>query len=241
MALLLKDKIALITGGTAGIGKAIAKNFLEEGARVTIVGRDEKRGEEAVLELSPLGTVSFEKADVSDSARADEIISGLLEKEGRIDILVNNAGITVDKLILKMTPEDWDRVMDVNVKSCYNFCRAAARSMLKARSGKIVNVSSVVGIYGNPGQTNYAASKAAMIGFTKALAKELGSRGVNVNCIAPGFIDTEMTKELTLEQREKAAEGIALRRFGSPSDIAGCALFFSKRPLKLHDWRGNSS
>jgi len=227
---MLKDKVAIVTGGSSGIGKAIALAFVKRGAKVVIVGRNQERGEKALSELLqavPEAKLMFYRADVSDEERVRELVKEVLAQEGVIDIVVNNAGITRDNLILKMTSEDWDQVLDVNVKSCYNLCRAVSRSMLKARQGKIINMSSVVGQKGNAGQVNYSASKAAVIGFTKALAKELASRNINVNSIAPGFIETEMTSKLPDEKRKEFYKDIPMRRFGKPEDVANVAVFLA--------------
>jgi len=230
MEQLLKDKVAIVTGGSSGIGKAISKAFIRQGAKVVIVGRNQEKGEKAISEILysfPKAQLMFYQADVSDEDQARKLIQEVVGQEGVIDILVNNAGITRDNLILKMTAEDWDQVLDVNVKSCYNLCRAVTRPMLKARSGKIINMSSVVGLSGNAGQVNYSASKAAVIGFTKALAKELASRNISVNSIAPGFIDTDMTSKLPEEKKQEFYKDIPMRRFGKPEDVASVAVFLA--------------
>jgi 3-oxoacyl-[acyl-carrier protein] reductase len=227
---LLKDQVALVTGGTAGIGKAIALKFAECGARVVIFGTHAERGTQTIAEIKQLPgarDADFYQVDVSRTAEVDQQIKKVLEKHGRIDILVNNAGITSDQLLMKMSEEEWDQVMAVNVKSCYNTCRALSRSMLKAKKGKIINISSVIGLTGNAGQSNYAASKAAIIGFTKALAKEWASRQIHVNCIAPGFIETRMTDVMTDAQRESILAKVPLGRLGKPADIANVALFLA--------------
>ncbi len=227
---LLKDQVAIVTGATAGIGKAIALKFAEQGASVAIFGTNAERGAEVLLELqkiNPEARFSFHQTDVANLAAVDEAVKLILLQYGKVDILVNNAGVTCDQLLLKMTEEDWDRVMDINVKSCFNLCKALCRSLLKARRGKIINLSSVVGLTGNAGQTNYAASKAAVIGFTKALAKELASRNICVNCIAPGFIETRMTDMLTDEQKQQILASIPLGRLGNPTEIANAAVFLA--------------
>lgn len=226
MQKLLKDRTALITGGTAGIGRAIALKFAEEGAKVIIFGTHAERGQEVVKAINETSTGSFYQVNVADQKEVNQAITEIL-KSGHIDILVNNAGITRDQLLMKMTEEDWDEVMAINVKSCYNTCHALVRPMMKARRGKIINMSSVVGLTGNAGQVNYAASKAAIIGFSKALAKELASRGIPVNCIAPGFIQTRMTDELALQQKEGILATIPFGRMGSPEDVANAALFLA--------------
>lgn len=227
---LLKGQTAVVTGATAGIGRAIAIRFAEEGAFVVVIGTNTERGEQVVKEIEALPGSSgalFQKIDVSNYSQVEEAMKQVLEKRGQIDILVNNAGITKDQLLMKMTEEDWDTVMDINVKSCYNTCRVLARSFLKAKKGRIINMSSVIGLTGNAGQVNYAASKAAIIGLTKSLAKELASRNILVNCIAPGFIETPMTDAMTEAQKTAALGTIPLARMGSPNDIANAALFLA--------------
>lgn len=226
---LLKDKIALVTGGTAGIGRGIALKFAEHGAKLIIFGTNTERGAAVVEEIKQVGSneVEFYQVNVGKTSEVDQTLKMILERYGKLDILVNNAGITRDQLLMKMTEEDWDTVMDVNVKSCFNTCKSIVRSMLKAKKGKIINISSVVGLTGNAGQSNYAASKAAIIGFTKALAKELASRNIHVNCIAPGYIATQMTQELTNVQKESTLAKIPLGRMGDPIDIANVALFLA--------------
>ena len=196
---LLLNQVAIVTGGNAGIGKAIALKLAEEGARIAILGTNAETGMAAVEEikqLAPASQAQFYTVDVSKTVAVEETIKRILEDFGQADILVNNAGITADQLLMKMSEEDWDRVLAVNLKSCFNTCRAIVRPMLKARKGRIINVSSVVGLSGNAGQANYAASKAGMIGFTKSLAKELAARNILVNCVAPGFVKTKMTEAL---------------------------------------------
>lgn len=227
---LVKNQVAIVTGATAGLGKAIALKFAEQGANVIVFGTNHERGTEVLKELEQTnqqGQHAFYAVDVSNSTAVEEAIKEILSKFGQVDILVNNAGITADQLLMKMTEDDWDRVMNVNVKSCYNLCRHLVRAFLKAKKGKIINISSVVGLTGNAGQVNYAASKAAMIGFTKALAKELATRNICVNCIAPGFIQTRMTDILPEEQKNQFLSSIPLGRFGQPEDIANAVLFLS--------------
>jgi 3-oxoacyl-[acyl-carrier protein] reductase len=229
---LLKGKKALITGGTAGIGKEIALAFARQGADVAICGTHAERAAQVVAELEQsrlLPEQRFESilVDVSCKKEIDEAVVALLSRWGQIDILVNNAGITRDGLLMKMTEEDWDTVLDVNLKSVYNTCQALVRPMLKARGGKIINISSVVGLTGNAGQANYAASKSGMIGFTKALAQELATRNICVNCIAPGFIQTRMTDALNEAQREGILKKIPMGRMGDPQDIAHAAVFLA--------------
>jgi 3-oxoacyl-[acyl-carrier protein] reductase len=227
---LLKGQIAIVTGATAGIGKAIALQLCQHGAHVAILGTNSERGMQVAHlanQIEGSGGAEFYSVNVSSYEEVEKVIKSVLEKRGRVDILVNNAGITRDQLLLKMSEEDWDNVMDVNVKSCYNTCKALVRFFLKAKKGKIINVSSVVGLIGNAGQTNYAASKAAIIGFTKSLAKELASRNILVNCIAPGFISTSMTDALDENQKKSALEQIPLGRMGAPEDVANLALFLA--------------
>lgn len=226
----LQDQVAVVTGGNAGIGKAIARQLAEEGAQVAILGTNPETGYQAMKEIQhdiPFARVVFYSVDVSKTTQVEETIKKILEDFGKIDILVNNAGVTADQLLMKMSEEEWDRVLAINLKSCYNTCRVVVRHMMKARRGKIINISSVVGLTGNPGQVNYAASKAGMIGFTKALAKELASRQILVNCIAPGFIQTQMTEKLSEDQRGAILKDIPLGRMGHPSEIAHAVWFLA--------------
>ena len=217
---MLKNKIALITGAGRGIGRAIAIALAKEGAEVVInYNGSEERAKEVKQTIEENGgKASIYKCNVSDFTACEAMIN---------DILVNNAGITKDGLIMKMKEEDFDSVLNVNLKGTFNTIRHSARQMLKQRSGKIINISSVSGILGNVGQANYAASKAGVIGLTKTMARELGSRGITVNAIAPGFVDTEMTEVLSEEIRENACKQIILGRFGKPEDIANTAVFLA--------------
>jgi 3-oxoacyl-[acyl-carrier protein] reductase len=229
---LLKGKKALVTGGTSGIGKEIAKVFAANGADVVILGTNQKKAEEAIVEiqaarLSQAQEVAFDLVNVADHKEVETTLQRLFGRWDHLDILVNNAGITRDNLLMKMTEEDWDLVLDVNLKSLFNTCKVVSRQMIKARSGKIINISSIVGLTGNAGQVNYAASKAGMIGFSKSLAKELAKKGVLVNCIAPGYIETAMTAFLAEQVKEDFLEKIPLRRLGSVRDIANVALFLA--------------
>jgi 3-oxoacyl-[acyl-carrier protein] reductase len=227
---LLQDKWALVTGGTAGIGKAIALKLAEQGAKVIIFGTNQERGAQVVQEIKTLTGKDhgvFYSVNVANKAEVEHAIKKILESGHPMDVLVNNVGITRDQLLMKMSEEDWDNVMAINVKSCYNVSQALVRAMIKARQGKIINISSVIGLTGNAGQVNYAASKAAIIGFTKALAKELASRNIHVNCIAPGFIETGMTQTLNEAQREAALAKIPLGRMGRPEEVANCVLFLA--------------
>jgi 3-oxoacyl-[acyl-carrier protein] reductase len=214
----LEGKTALVTGGSRGIGRAIALELAQAGAAVTLsyrAGKDE--AEDVAREAG--GTAV--QADVSDPAQAKELVDGA----GELDILVNNAGVTRDGLIARMSDEDWSEVVDTNLGGVFHTCRAAARGMMKRRSGSIVNISSIVGVRGNPGQTNYSASKAGIIGFTKALARELGNRGVRANVVAPGYVDTRLTQAIAEEMRELMLANTPLGRFGQPEDIAGAVRF----------------
>jgi len=233
---LLLDQVAIVTGGNAGIGKAIALKLAEEGAKVAIIGTNAETGAAAIAEIKqdvPAAHLLFYQLDVSQTAAVEETIKKIIDDFGKVDILVNNAGITADQLLMKMSEEEWDRVLAVNLKSCYNTCRAVVRSMMKAKKGKIINISSVVGLTGNAGQVNYAASKAGMIGFTKALAKELASRNILVNCIAPGFFQTKMTDALTENQKDAFLKEIPLGRLGDTKEIAH-AVWFLASPLSTY-------
>lgn len=222
--MLLQDKVALITGASRGIGKAIAALFAQEGARVVIVATTEESAKKASAEIP--GSL-FYACDVSNKEQVDGLVTKVLEQFGTVDILVNNAGITRDGLLMKMSEKDFDDVIAVNLKSVYNTCQALARCFLKARKGKIINISSVIGLTGNAGQVNYAAAKSGMIGLTKSLALEFGSRGIQANCIAPGFIETDMTKALTEEQKKAILVQVPLQRLGKPEEIAAAALFLA--------------
>lgn len=225
-----QGQVALVTGGNAGIGRAIARAFVNEGAKVIVFGTNQERGDEIVKELNGLTespAASFYQVDVANFSAVETAISAVLKAHGKVDILVNNAGITRDGLFMKMKEEDWDRVLDVNLKSCYNTCQLLSRSMIKARRGRIINITSVIGLVGNAGQANYAASKAGMIGFSKSLARELARRNINVNCVAPGFIDTHMTKVMTEEQQGQTLAQIPMGRMGEASEIAHAVLFLA--------------
>lgn len=227
----LKDEIAVVTGGTRGIGKGIAIRFLEAGASLAIFGTNSERGNETLRELQALAKqgqkVAFYQVDVADFKQVETAIEQVFKDFGKIDILVNNAGITRDNLLMRLSEEDWEQVININLKSVYNTCRAVIRPMMKARKGKIINITSVVGLMGNAGQTNYAASKSGMIGFSKSLAKEMGARQINVNCIAPGFIQTDMTDRLNEKQQEVILSQIPMQKLGQPEDIANAALFLA--------------
>lgn len=228
MTKLLQGKIALVTGATSGIGKSIAFLFAQEGATVIGVGTSQTKIEEATqaaLELQlPL---TYSKVDIANKEMVEALIKSIIEHYGKIDILVNNAGITRDGLLMKMSDDDWHKVIDVNLTSAFYTCRATIRHMIKAREGSIINVSSIVGLIGNAGQTNYAASKAGLIGFSKSLALEVASRKVRVNAIAPGFIETGMVEALGDAKKQQAADGIPMGRMGNPEEIAATALFLA--------------
>lgn len=220
----LDGKVAVVTGGSRGIGRAIAESLAEGGARVAVVARNGERAQAAAAELPGEGHGAF-ACDVSDADQVVAAAKAVEETMGPIDILVNNAGITRDSLLLRMSAEDFDEVIGTNLKGAFNFTKAVARGMMKRRSGAILNISSVVGLTGNAGQANYAASKSGLHGLTKSVAKELASRGVRCNCIAPGFITTDMTDELSEKQGEELRAQIPLGELGSPSDVAGAARF----------------
>lgn len=226
---MLENKVALVTGAGRGIGRAIAIALAKEGAEVVVnYNGSEERAKEVKQTIEENGgKASIYKCNVSDFEACEVMIKDIVKEHGRLDILVNNAGITKDGLIMKMKEEDFDSVLNVNLKGTFNTIRHSARQMLRQKSGKIINISSVSGILGNAGQANYAASKAGVIGLTKTMARELGSRGVTVNAIAPGFVDTEMTGVLSEEIRENACRQIILGRFGKPEDIANVAVFLA--------------
>lgn len=224
---LLEGKIALVTGASKGIGRAIALKYAQEGAKVafTYLSSVEK-GEALQKELTALGVeAKGYRSDASDFEAAQTLVAEIVKDFGGIDIIVNNAGITKDGLLMRMTPEAWDQVIQVNLNSCFNVVKAALRPMMKQRSGSIINISSVVGVRGNAGQANYAASKAGIIGFSKSVALELGSRNIRSNVIAPGFIESDMTAELDEKVINEWKEGIPLKRIGTGEDIANSAVF----------------
>lgn len=226
---LLEGKTALVTGASKGIGNAVAKRFAEQGANVafTYLSSVEK-GEALEKELAAMGVqAKGYRSDASDFAAAEQLINSVVEDFGRLDILVNNAGITKDNLLMRMTEEMWDTVINVNLKSCFNTVKAATRTFMEQRSGSIINMTSVVGIKGNAGQGNYAASKSGIIGFTKSVALELGSRGIRCNAIAPGFIETEMTAALDEKMVQTWRDAIPLKRGGTPEDVAECTVFLA--------------
>ena len=226
--MILKDKVAIVTGAGQGIGREIALTFAREGAKVAAADIKAETASETAAEAAAAGGVSIAlETDVSDAEAVAAAVDNVIDRFGRIDILVNNAGVTSDGLIIKMSDESWDRVLKINLKGAFNFTKAVARPMMKQRSGRIINISSVVGLMGNAGQANYAASKAGLIGLTKSVAKELASRGINVNAIAPGFISTRMTEKIPAEIRDKMLSHIPRGSFGEPADVAGAALFLA--------------
>ena len=226
---MLKGKSALITGAAQGIGKGIALEYAKQGATVAFtVRKHDERSESLVNEITAMGgTAKAYASDAASFSSASEVVAEVMKDFGRIDILVNNAGITKDGLLMRMTEEQWDMVINTNLKSAFNYIHAITPIMMKQRSGSIINMTSIVGISGNAGQANYVASKAGMIGLTKSVAKELGSRGVRVNAIAPGFIATEMTGVLNEDTKKQWLLNIPLRREGKVEDVAGVAVFLA--------------
>lgn len=226
---LLQDKVALITGASRGIGKAIAETFGEQGATIAFTYRSSIEKANALeQELNDKGIKAKGfQSDAGSFAQSEELISTVVEEFGCIDVLVNNAGITRDTLILRMNEQQWDEVIETNLKSVFNLTKHVARTMMKQRSGSIINLTSIVGMIGQAGQANYAASKAGIIGFTKSIADELGSRGIRCNAIAPGFIETEMTAELSEETQSTYLKSIPMNRFGMPEEVGKAALFLA--------------
>ena len=225
---LLEGKTAIVTGGALGIGKAIALTFAEHGCNVAVCDIDVEAAKKTAAELRAIGRKAEAYAvDVCDPKAVAEVTDKIVDTFSRLDILVNNAGITRDGLIVRMTEADWEAVLAVNLKGCFNFIKAVTGPMMRQRSGTIISIASIVGMMGNAGQANYSASKAGVIGLTKSVAKELASRHITANAIAPGFIKTRMTDALNEAQREKMLEQIPLKRFGSPEDVARAALFLA--------------
>lgn len=226
---LLEGKVALVTGAARGIGRAISLKFAEAGADVAFTDLAvDDHAKDTVKAIESFGVRGKAYAsDASNFADTEKVVAEILKDFGRVDILVNNAGITRDTLLMRMTEEQWDLVIKVNLKSVFNFTKVVQPVMLKQRSGSIINMSSVVGVSGNAGQANYAASKAGIIGFTKSVAREVGSRGIRCNAIAPGFIDTDMTRKLPEDVRAEWTKQIPLRRAGTPDDVANTSLFLA--------------
>jgi 3-oxoacyl-[acyl-carrier protein] reductase len=224
----LENQIAVVTGAGRGIGRAIALKFAAEGADVVCISRTPENSEKVAAEIRALGRKAWAHAvDVADAAAVNAAAGKILAECGKVDILVNNAGVTRDDLLMRMSEADWDAVLNTNLKGAFLVTKAFSRALLKQRSGRIINVASVIGLIGNAGQCNYAASKAGLIGFTKSVAREMASRGITANVIAPGFIETDMTSELKEETRTTILTQIPLGNFGVADDIAGAALFLA--------------
>lgn len=229
---LLSQKKAIVTGGTAGIGEGIALEFARQGADVMIFGTNEGRAKSVFTKMQEEASskdqnFGYKIVDISSTEEVHKAVQEILADWGTIDVLVNNAGITKDGLLMKMSEEDWDRVLSVNLKSLYNTCKALIRPMMKAKSGSIINISSVSGLTGNAGQVNYSASKSGVIGFSKSLAKEVAARNIRVNCIAPGYIDTRMTDVLPDAVKEAILGQIPMKKMGNTLDIAKAAVFLA--------------
>ena len=226
MGTVIEPRIAIVTGASRGIGRAIALRLAADGRVVVLVSRSADTLEEVRLEIEEAGGAAEARpCDIADSDALAGLVEDVANTHGRLDILVNNAGITRDGLLLRMSDEDFDRVIQVNLRSAFVACRAAARPMMRGRFGRIINISSVTGIVGNPGQTNYAAAKAGLIGMTKSLAKELGSKGITANVVAPGFVETSMLEALSPQVREQVTKALPVRRFGRPEEIAHAVSF----------------
>ena len=224
----LNDKVAVVTGAGRGIGRAVAIAYAKMGANVVCVSRTQENSTKVATEIEALGQKSWAFAvDVSETSAVESSAKNILEATGKVDILVNNAGVTRDNLLMRMSEEEWDTVLNTNLKGAFNFTKAFTRPFMKQRSGRIINIASVIGLIGNAGQSNYAASKSALIGFTKSVAKELAPRGVTANAIAPGFIETDMTAVLDEKVRGSIIDRIPMNRFGSPEDIANTAIFLA--------------
>ncbi len=225
-----KDEIVIVTGSTRGIGREIAESFAKEGASVIIIGRNVDLAQATQEELIRQGyRADHFCCDVTNGQNVQEVVNKILDKHKRIDILVNNAGITKDNLLLRMSESDWNDVLNVNLRGVFNFTKAVSKAMLKAKKGKIISIASIIGITGNIGQANYAASKAGIIGFTKSVAREMASRGITVNALAPGYIETDMTAQLKDTTRQEILKNIPLGRLGTPSDVIGVCLFLASQ------------
>jgi 3-oxoacyl-[acyl-carrier protein] reductase len=222
----LQGQVALVTGGSRGIGLAIAEELAGAGAKIAVVARDEARAQQAAAGLPGDGHRGY-GCDVADPEAVNALVKRVEEEMGSLDVLVNNAGVTRDNVLMRIKDDDWDAVVDTNLRGAFNLIRAASRGMMKRRAGRVINITSVVGITGNKGQANYAASKAGLIGLTKSVAKELASRGVLVNAVAPGYIETDMTAELPEAARDALMQQIALGRLGRPQDIAPAVRFLA--------------
>jgi len=224
----LKDKVVLVTGAARGIGREIAASFAKEGCDIAAWDINMQETDELARTVEGCGRIFMaQEVDVTDAAKVSEAVNKILDKLGKVDILVNNAGITKDNLLLRMSEAEWDAVIDVNLKGTFNCIKAASKLMIKQRSGKIINIASIIGIIGNAGQANYSASKAGIIALTKTMAKELACRNINVNAVAPGFIQTEMTAKLPEDVKQKMLEAIPLSKFGTPKDVAALCVFLA--------------
>ena len=226
MKIDLSGRVALVTGSTRGIGRTIAETLARAGAKVAVVGRERSRAEEVAGQLGAESARGF-ACDVADIASVNTLVDGVEKELGAVDILVNNAGMTRDNLLMRLKDDDWDAVLNANLRGAFAAIRAASRGMMKRRWGRIINIASVVGLVGNKGQANYAASKAGLIGLTKSVAKELASRNILANVVAPGFIETDMTAAMTAEARAALSQQIPLERLGTPRDIAGMVAFLA--------------
>ena len=224
---MTEARVALVTGASRGIGQAIARALAASGMQVAGTATSDAGAERIAADIAEHGTGIGLRLDVTDAAQVEAVVAEVTERLGTPLVLVNNAGITRDNLLMRMKPEEWDSILDTNLSAVYRMSRACLRGMMKARWGRIISVASVVGVTGNPGQTNYAAAKAGMIGFTKSLAQEIGSRGITVNVVAPGFIDTDMTRALDDAQREVLMGRIPLGRLGSPEDLGDAVAFLA--------------
>ena len=229
----LKNKIAIVTGASQGIGKSISEIFSIAGAHVVCLARNKDRLKELVSEISKNGnSASYISCDVSDGNSIEDALRSVVKDYKQIDILVNNAGITKDSLILRMKEQNWDQVMNTNLKGAFYSTKIVLRHMMKKKYGRIINITSIVGLQGNPGQSNYAASKAGLIGFSQSIAKEVASRGITVNCIAPGWIETEMTNDIPQDIKENIIKNIPIGKTGSAEDIANTALFLASKEAR---------